>query len=200
MMEREILAATRNKGKLSELREFFETEGFRLRSLDEFPHVTTVAETGETFAENATLKARGYAAQTGVLTLADDSGLEVDALEGAPGVFSARYGGENLDDAARRELLLEAMRDAPDERRTARFICVLALADPQTDEVELATGVCEGRITREARGANGFAYDPVFAPLGFERTFGELSSEVKARISHRAYALAAMRAILRRGV
>ena len=125
---------------------------------------------------------------TGYLTLGDDSGLEVDALNGAPGVHSARYAGENASDAQRIEKLLDALKDVPNDQRTARFKCAMAIAEPK-GQSKVVVGVCEGKIIRESRGVHGFGYDPVFVPAGYDRTFAELGDEVKNRISHRAKAL-----------
>jgi XTP/dITP diphosphohydrolase len=143
-------------------------------------------ETGETFAENATVKAVEAARQAGILAIADDSGLEVDALGGAPGVRSARYAGEPPSDERNRQKLLAALANIPTEDRGARFRCVVALASPAGD-VRIAEGVCDGAIARAARGTNGFGYDPIFL-LASGRTMAELSSEEKNQISHRAQA------------
>lgn len=191
-MPPELLIATRNPGKVREVGSLLEAYPLRLRSLAEFPQTSEVEETGATFAENAALKAQAYAAQTGCWTLADDSGLEVDALDGAPGVHSARYGGAGArSDAARVERLLEALSSTGDTQRRARFICVIAIADAEGQLVDLFTGSCEGRIAPEPRGSGGFGYDPVFVPDGYEQSFGELPSEIKQNISHRARALRA---------
>ena len=169
----------------------------RLRSLSEFPSIEEVAETGRTFAENATLKAHQYGCRTNLWTLADDSGLEVDALGGAPGVLSARYGGAKLTAEERNALLLSALKSIADKRRSARFICVVALFEPEAGAaVKLFTGTCEGHLSNDPRGNNGFGYDPVFVPSGYARTFAELPDEIKAQISHRGQALAAVRAYL----
>jgi XTP/dITP diphosphohydrolase len=192
----ELLVATRNAGKLSELQSLLASASFQLRSLAEFPEVAEVEETGTTFAENAVLKASTYAAHTRLWTLADDSGLEVDSLGGAPGVYSARYGGCGLNDADRTRRLLEALKQRGDTDRLARFVCVIAIADPQGKIINLSTGTCEGRIAHAPRGANGFGYDPVFVPDGYEQTFGELPTEIKEEISHRARALKAARSFL----
>jgi XTP/dITP diphosphohydrolase len=190
-MPLELLIATRNLGKVREVQSLLGALPLQLRSLAEFPATGEVEETGATFAENAAIKARAYAAQTGCWTLADDSGLEVEALNGAPGVFSARYGGTEATDAERIELLLKALSRTGDQARRARFVSVIAIADHSTNLLELFTGTCEGRISHEARGNGGFGYDPVFVPRGYEQSFGELPPEVKQQISHRARALQA---------
>ena len=190
-MTKELLIATRNRGKVLEVESLLGEFPLRLRSLADFPVTGDVEETGSTFEENSALKAQAYAAQTGCSTLADDSGLEVEALGGAPGVFSARYGGPDATDAERIDLLLAALKRSGDANRRARFVCVIAIADSQAKLLELFTGTCEGRIAHEPRGSGGFGYDPVFVPDGYQQTFGELPSELKQRISHRARALQA---------
>lgn len=182
-----LLVATGNAGKKREFALLLAELPLEILSLSEVGLAGDVAETGATFAENALLKARTYAAQSGLLTLADDSGLEVDALGGAPGVFSARYGGPGLDDRGRYELLLRNLAGVPAERRTARFRCVIALVDPHGRKA-LAEGVCEGRIVDVPRGAHGFGYDPVFWVDSEGCTMAELPPERKNAISHRAAA------------
>ena len=184
----QLLIATKNAGKIRELKELMADLPFRMRSLSDFADVSEPEETGATFAENAVLKARSYALQTGLWTLADDSGLEVEALHGAPGVFSARYAGKDAADADRIEKLLKEMNETRDENRRARFVCAAAIADAARDIQFIAEGVCDGRIALTARGAGGFGYDPVFIPDGFSKTFGELTCDVKQQISHRARA------------
>lgn len=152
-------------------------------------------ETGDTYRENALIKARAGAALTGVLALADDSGIEVDALGGAPGVRSARFGGPGLDDAARTALLLERLRDVPAGRRTARYRCVVALVWADGTE-RTAEGTAEGVITAAPRGTGGFGYDPIFEDLALGRTFAELTPEAKAAVSHRGRAVRAAIALL----
>jgi XTP/dITP diphosphohydrolase len=193
----ELLIATHNAGKIRELTALLSNFPLRLRRLSEFPQIEEVEETGETFAANAELKARLYSRQTSLWTLADDSGLEVDALGGAPGVLSARYGGANATDAERNALLLTALSETEDPQRTARFTCAIALYEPKAETTKLFAGTCEGRITRQPRGDNGFGYDPLFIPEGYSHTFGELPDELKQQLSHRARALAAVRAYLR---
>jgi XTP/dITP diphosphohydrolase len=187
---RTLLVATHNKGKLAELRELLAELPLALFDLDSFPTVEPIAETGQTFAENSTLKASGYAKQTGLLTLADDSGLKVDALDGAPGILSARYGGPGAADSDRTSKLLSELSGVPVESRTARFVSVIAIADEDGQIVSLSEGKCEGRIADAPSGSCGFGYDPIFIPDGFNQTFGELEVKVKNRISHRARALA----------
>ena len=202
----EILIATRNRGKIREIRKMLHSLPVRLRSLDEFAEVSAVEEIGVSYEENASLKALSYAKQTGVCALADDSGLEVEALGGAPGVFSARFGGDHLSDSERNAKLLTALSDYCESKRAARFVCSMALAgwSLEGQEIEssgpqllaLTRGGCEGFIATDAHGENGFGFDPVFTPTGYHATFADLPNEVKARISHRAHAIAAMRVFL----
>ena len=193
----ELLIATRNAGKVREIISLCADMPLRLRSLADFPETIEAEETGATFAENASLKARFYAAQTGLWALADDSGLEVDALGGAPGVRSARYAGPNATDAERVTLLLRELGHAGAEAgRRARFICAIAIVDPATGTAHIFSGKCEGQIAHAPRGTKGFGYDPVFIPEGYQQTFGELPAHIKQRISHRARALAAAHVFL----
>lgn len=187
--------ATRNPGKLREISNFLKDLPLEIISLLDFREIPDIAETGATFEENAVLKAQAVARHSGELTLADDSGLEVDYLEGAPGVYSARFAGEPASDTRNNQKLLELMKDAPPERRSARFRCVMALADPG-GSYRLASGSCEGLIAPEPRGERGFGYDPLFFLPDWGRTMAELDLEVKNRISHRAQALAEVRRIL----
>jgi XTP/dITP diphosphohydrolase len=204
---REILVATRNSGKIREIRDALRSLPVRLRHLDEFPNVSSIEEVGQTYQENALLKAVGYSKQTGLCALADDSGLEVDALGGMPGVFSARFGGEEASDAERIEKLLTMLSEHPDTKRTARFVCCVALAGWQGVEqpmiqdpllLKVTEARCEGYIANAASGTSGFGFDPVFVPEDYSMTFAELPHEVKATISHRALALKAMRRFLDR--
>lgn len=168
----------------------------------------TVAETGNTYEDNATLKALAYAEQTGICAIADDSGLEVEALDGRPGVLSARFGGADASDENRTQKLLRELLDQPDRERTARFVCCIVFAGWSSGSrltaagaeaprvLNVSLGVCEGTIAREPRETLGFGYDPVFIPTGFTETFGELSADVKARLSHRAKALSDTRMFL----
>ena len=185
----QLLIATRNRGKVRELEKLLADLPVSLRSLNDFPDVPEAEETGATFAENARIKASFYAERTGISALADDSGLAVEALGGAPGVLSARYAGENASDAQRCRKLLKELNATGDEQRRARFVCAIALADARGEIKHLAEAACAGRISPLAKGANGFGYDSIFVPEGFEQTFGELHDEVKQKISHRALAI-----------
>ena len=186
----ELLVATNNAGKVRELSLLLADLPVRLRLLSELGVIPEAEETGKTFAENATLKALHYSALGRMLTLSDDSGLAVDALGGAPGVYSARYAGPHATYAERMRKLLDELAATEDDERRARFICVIAVADPSAGELRTFEGTCEGRIAREPRGNGGFGYDPIFIPDGFDQTFGELPDEVKRSVSHRARALA----------
>ena len=191
-MPRTLVIATRNPKKLEEIAAILEPLGVRTQSLDDFADVPPVPETGETFEDNARVKALGYARATGEWALADDSGLEVDALDGRPGVRSSRWGGQDGNDRLNNETLMQALAEHPRQAWTARFRCVMALATP--DRVLAVTeGVCEGRITDPPAGSNGFGYDPHFYLPELGRTMAELPAEMKNRLSHRAHALEAMR-------
>lgn len=182
-----LLIATKNFGKIKELKELTANLPLLIVDLSKFPNVAEPEETGATFSENAALKAQSYALQTKLWALADDSGLEVATLNGAPGVFSARYAGENASDQDRIEKLLREMENMHERR--ARFVCSMAVADNSGEIKFSAEGVCEGTIALQPNGSNGFGYDPIFIPDGFSNTFGELSSDIKQQISHRARAL-----------
>lgn len=191
-----LLFATTNQGKLKEVRELLADLPVELRSLADFPAVAEPEETELTFAGNSALKAAYYAQHTGSWTIADDSGLEVTALGNAPGVFSARFGGDELDYPGRIALILAQLEERSATDRSARFVCVVSLSDPTGDVVRSFTGKVEGRIADAPRGWNGFGYDPVFCPDGYDDTFGVLPAEVKNQISHRGRALALFRAFL----
>lgn len=193
----EIVIATKNVGKVKELEEILADLPINLRSLNDFEAVVEPEETGVDFIENAVLKAQSYALQTGLWALADDSGLEVEALNNAPGVFSARYAGENATSEERINKLLGELNKTQDENRRARFVCAMAVADERGEIKFVAEGVCDGRIIDTPKGANGFGYDPIFVPEGFSETFGELSNDVKREISHRARASKKIIAYLR---
>ncbi|HEX4355438.1 MAG TPA: XTP/dITP diphosphatase [Polyangiales bacterium] len=199
-MTTNLVLATKNPGKVREFRAlFWDVPRLRVRALDELGKMPDVIEDGKTFDENAIKKAREIAAVTGTLVLADDSGLEVDALTGRPGVHSARFAGRHGDDAANNDKLLAEMSRVADGERTARYRVVLALADPKGplgEEVHTEEGTCQGIILRARRGSEGFGYDPLFRPDGYELSFAELAPDDKNRISHRAVAAAKMRAFL----
>lgn len=184
-----LLLGTRNPGKVREIESILAGSGWSFASLQAFPDVSTPDETGATYAENAILKARFYAFATGMCALADDSGLEVEALDGAPGVFSARYAGENASDADRRALLLSELAKNANVNRRARFVAAVAISDAGGSVLNVSEGICEGTIISSPRGNGGFGYDPLFVPDGYTQTFAELPEDVKNIISHRARAL-----------
>ena len=189
-----LLIATHNRGKLIEYQEMLD-DHFELVTLDDVGIRDDVEETGVTLAENARLKALAYARPSGLLTLADDSGLEVDALGGEPGVYSKRYAGENKSDAERNTFLLNKLRDVPRGKRAARFRCAIAIATPDGKLWE-TDGACEGEIMFEPRGTNGFGYDPIFQVAERGVRMAELSTAEKNKISHRARAAEKARKIL----
>lgn len=190
-----LLIATHNRGKLREYGEILDGLPFELVTLDDAGITHDVEETGATFEENARLKALTYARQSGLLALADDSGLEVDALGGEPGIYSKRYAGEGKSDAERNAYLLEKMRDVPQPNRTARFRCVIVIADAD-GQTWTSEGTCEGEIAFAPRGANGFGYDPIFIVSGSEKHLAEFSAEEKNKISHRGRAAVGARQAL----
>ncbi len=191
-----LVLATGNRGKLAELRRLLSPAGFDVVSQDEFA-VPPVEEDGITFVENALKKARAAAAASGLPALADDSGLAVDALDGAPGVRSARFAGDDADDAANNQRLLAELAGVADDHRGAAFHCVLVLVQSPEDPVPvICHGRWPGRIVRQPAGSGGFGYDPLFLPDGSESTAAELAPEDKARVSHRGRALARLLAEL----
>jgi XTP/dITP diphosphohydrolase len=200
---RDLLIATANKGKLAEFTELFGRGRFRVRAAAEvLAPMPVVVEDGVNFAENARKKAQCIARESLCLTLADDSGLEVDALGGAPGVYSARFAGEGATDAQNRAQLVARLLSLQTDavRFPARFRCALALIDPLSDGAVIEVdGTCEGSVILEERGASGFGYDVLFMPEGYMKTFGELPSETKHTLSHRGRAMAVLLARLEAG-
>lgn len=196
-IKRELIIATRNKGKFAEIVVALKDLPFEFFSLDdrkEIPQDFSVAETASTFEGNAILKATTIGKMTGVLTLSDDSGLEVDALGGRPGVLSARYIQGSDEDRFRR--LLEELKDVPDEKRGAQFHAVIALYDSATETIRICEGICRGMIAREPQGNGGFGYDPIFYHEGLGKTVARMSLEEKNKVSHRGIALLKARTIL----
>jgi XTP/dITP diphosphohydrolase len=193
-----IVLATRNRYKLDELQRILGAAGLDVELLgaDSYPDLPDIPETESTFAGNALLKAREIARITGLPAIADDSGLCVDALNGMPGILSARWAGKHGDDAANLSLLLGQLNDIPDRRRGAAFHCAAAIALPDGTE-RVVEGTVEGTIIREARGTNGFGYDPIFVPLGYDVTTAQMTSEQKDAISHRGQALEALAPVVR---
>ena len=186
---RSLLLGTRNPGKVIEITSILADSGWSFSSLKDFPGVGEAEENFVTFAENAIAKAQFYASATGLCALADDSGLEVAALNGAPGVFSARYAGAHASDADRRLMLLSELTKTGSNNRRARFVAVVAIATPDGTVLKVSEGICDGSIIFKPRGTGGFGYDPLFIPDGHNQTFAELPDTVKNLISHRARAL-----------
>jgi XTP/dITP diphosphohydrolase len=193
-----LVIGSRNKKKLHELHDLLGDLPIELTDLSPWPDLPDVEETGQTFEENACLKAVGYAKATGEWVLAEDSGLVVPGLKGRPGVYSARYAGTHGDDAANNRKLLAELAPLPDDRRAAYYVCVAALANSAGDVVAIAEGRCHGMIVMKERGTGGFGYDPLFEVPEYHATFGELSLRVKQALSHRARAVMQMRAAIRR--
>ena len=186
-----IVLASRNREKAAEIRDILRPFGIEVARLEDYPGIARVTEDGDTFEENAAKKAATVAGETGEWAIADDSGLAVDALSGAPGVMSARYAGAAGDYRANNAKLLEALKDTPDGGRGAKFVCVIALADPGGNVVLTARGEVEGVIATRERGEGGFGYDPLFYYESFGATFAEIDVAAKNEVSHRARALAA---------
>lgn len=184
----EIVLGTHNVKKRAELETLLAPLGVRLRTLDEFPAAREIAETGETFADNARLKATEQAAGLSRWVLAEDSGIEVDAIGGKPGVYSARFAGPAAADEENNALLLRQLAQTPRERRTARYVCWMTLANPAGEVVLESHGDCRGVLLESPRGAGGFGYDPLFEIREYHQSFGEMGPAVKAAISHRARA------------
>ena len=194
----ELLIATTNPGKLAEVAAILKALPIEIVPLSRIGNAPTVVEDGNTFDENALKKARTLAEFSGLVTLADDSGLEVEALGGAPGIHSARYSGEGANDARNNQKLLHALAGVPEDKRTARFVCVLALCAPAAlnGGEWLFRGECAGRIAFAPKGANGFGYDPLFFHPPLNGTFAELGRDAKCRVSHRGLALSRLAAAL----
>ncbi|WP_423799249.1 XTP/dITP diphosphatase [Neobacillus sp. SAB-20_R2A] len=191
----EVIIATKNPGKAREFEHIFASRGITVRTLLDFPELPEVEETGTTFEENATLKAETISKALGKMVIGDDSGLIVDALEGRPGIYSARYAGEPKNDLNNTNKVLAELEGVPEEQRTARFYCALAVAIPG-QETFTVSGTCEGRILEEPRGTNGFGYDPVFFVPEKGVAMAELSADEKNKISHRANALMKLDSVL----
>lgn len=194
-MNKKIVIASNNKGKIREIAEILLPYGYEVVSQTDSGAEVDIKETGNTFAENAAIKARAVYNICKTAVIADDSGLEVDILNGAPGVYSHRYAGENASDADRNRKLLEELKDVPDEKRGAQFSCVICYIDENGSE-ELISGVCRGKIGYEPLGKNGFGYDPVF--MYGDRSFAQIGAEEKNKISHRAKALQRLCSLLER--
>jgi len=187
---KKLLIGTTNPGKIAELAELLADLPLEFLGLDDIGEFADVKETGSTFTENASLKAVAYAQGSGLFTLGDDSGLEVEALGNAPGILSARYGGENTGFNEKIRLLLSELNRIPNAGRQARFVCAMSIANPSGKIDFTAEGVCQGFVASAPRGTAGFGYDPIFIPDGYDLTFGELDRRTKQQISHRARAAA----------
>lgn len=183
-----LVLGTHNQKKRRELEHLLAGRPIELLTLDDFPNAIEVEETGQTFIENARLKATQQAQNLGVWVLGEDSGLSVEALGGKPGVYSARFAGPDATDQRNNRKLLEELAEVPLEERAAWYTCTMALSDPQGNVLLEASGECHGRIVFEPRGSNGFGYDPLFEIIEYHRTFGELGPVVKSVLSHRARA------------
>jgi XTP/dITP diphosphohydrolase len=192
---KEVIIATKNPGKAREFEHIFASRGIEVRTLLDFPEIPDVDETGSTFEENAILKAEAVSQALGKMVIGDDSGLMVDALEGRPGIYSARYAGEQKNDQNNTDKVLSELKGLPYEKRSARFYCALAVAVPGQETITVS-GTCEGRILEEQRGTNGFGYDPVFYVPEKGLAMAELSSDEKNKISHRANALKKLDVVL----
>ena len=194
---KELIVASRNKGKVAEIKELLSGLPFKITSLLDYPHVPDIVEDGKTYRANAAKKACQTAKATGKMAMADDSGIEVKFLGNAPGIYSARFAGEGASEAARNRKLFRMLKGVPESRRQARYRCVIALSDAQGRPLGLVQGTCSGYVTTCNRGKNGFGFDPLFLVKRYNKTFGELPSSLKAKISHRARALKKFRLLLR---
>ncbi|SJZ90948.1 XTP/dITP diphosphatase [Garciella nitratireducens] len=195
MKKKDLIIASSNQHKIDEMKAILSSLEFQIESMKEAGVDIEIEETGKTFEENALIKARAIADLTGKIVLADDSGLEVDALDNAPGVYSARYAGEHGNDRANNEKLLEELKDVPFENRKARFCCAIAMVFPEQREI-VVRGECEGRIATKYIGNNGFGYDPLFIIPELGKTFAQLKQKEKNQISHRAKALEKLKKVL----
>ncbi len=193
----ELLVATRNRKKLEEIKDLLKDMDFRITSLADYPDMPIIEEDGDSFSANAIKKAATIAIYTKKLTMGEDSGLEVKALNNQPGVYSARFSGEGATDASNNAKLLEALKGVPLEERQARYHCYVALADGKRI-IDVVSGSCSGIIDLRRKGSNGFGYDPLFLVPRFKKTFGELSADIKAKISHRSLALKKFKKILKK--
>ncbi|MHB0997746.1 MAG: XTP/dITP diphosphatase [Armatimonadota bacterium] len=192
----ELILASKNKGKIDELKMLLSDLPIKVESLCDYPDILDIEETGSTFAENAEIKAKAVSSATGKIALADDSGLEVDALDGQPGIYSSRFAGPGATDEDRNRRILELMAGVPDEKRTARFKAAVSIAMPDGD-IRTVEGTCEGVIAHEPKGDNGFGYDPIFYLPELGKTSAQLTKEEKNSISHRGKAMTAAKKVLR---
>jgi len=199
-MYKELIVASRNKGKVNEIRELLADLSVKVTSLLDYPKISDVVEDGATYEANALKKAVAVAKATGKMALADDSGIEVAVLGNAPGIYSSRFAGKGASEKDRNRKLFEMLRGMPMSKRRALYRCVVVLVDEKGNEISVAQGTCGGYITTKERGTNGFGFDPVFLLKRYGKTFGELSPSLKARISHRARALAKIKGIIKKAI
>ncbi len=197
---KELIVASRNKGKVNEIRELLADLPVKVTSLLDYPKLPDVVEDGTTYEANALKKAVAVAKTTGKMALADDSGIEIAALGNAPGIYSSRFAGKGASEKDRNHKLFEMLRGMPMSKRRARYRCVVALVDGRAKTISIAQGTCGGYITTKERGTHGFGFDPVFLLKRYGKTFGELSPSLKARISHRARALAKIKGTIKKAI
>jgi XTP/dITP diphosphohydrolase len=195
---KELIVASRNKGKVKEIIELLNNLPFKVTSLEEYPHIPEVIEDGKTYRANALKKAREIALATGKMAMSDDSGIEVKALNNAPGIYSARFAGEGVSEKARNKKLFKMLEGVPSHKRQARYRCVIALVNAKGQELGIVEGTCSGYVTTKDVGKNGFGFDSLFLLKRYNKTFGQLPPSLKAKISHRARALKKFRLLLDR--
>ena len=193
---KELIVASRNKGKVAEIMELLAGLPLKVSSLLDHPHIPDVIEDGATYQANALKKARAIALATGKMAMADDSGIEVKALGNAPGIYSARFAGKGASESARNRTLFKLLSGVPMPKRQARYICVVAFVDEKGRTIGVVQGTCSGYVTTQERGKNGFGFDPLFLLKRYNKTFGELPAALKAKISHRARALKKFKKLL----
>ena len=193
---KELIVASRNKGKVKEIKELLLGLPYHVTSLLDYPQIPEIIEDGKTYRANALKKAREVALATGRMTMSDDSGIEVKALDNAPGIYSARFAGEGASEKARNRKLFKMLEGIPSHKRQARYRCVVALVNAKGQELGVVQGTCSGFVTTKELGHNGFGFDPLFLLKRYNKTFGQLPPELKAKISHRARALKKFRALI----
>jgi len=193
---KELIVASRNKGKIKEIKELLEGLPYKVTSLLEHPNLPDVVEDGKTYTENALKKAVTIAKLTGKMTMSDDSGIEVKAIGWQPGLYSARFAGEGASEEAKNQKIFNMIKDVPMSKRQCRYRCVIALVDGKGRKIGVVQGTCSGLVAMKNRGTNGFGFDPLFIVPRYNKTFGELDESVKAKISHRARALKKFRILL----
>ena len=193
---KELIVASRNKGKVGEIKELLADLPFKVTSLLDYPHIPEIIEDGKTYRANALKKAREVALATGKMAMSDDSGIEVKALDNAPGIYSARFAGEAASEKARNKKLFALLKGVPMHKRQARYRCMIALVNGKGQELGVVQGTCSGYVTTRDIGTNGFGFDPLFLLKRYNKTFGQLPATLKAKISHRARALKKFRKLL----